>query len=379
MAENAKSAGDPPPAGGAPLIDRIFALKIVRLWFRYLERGGLLMAFGLSYQALFAVFAGLWVGFSIAGFVIQGNVGLQESLIDTIAESAPGLIETSTSEGAIDPQTLLETQGLTWTGSIAIVGLLLTALGWLASARTAVRTIFDLAPGPVEFLGFLLLKLKDLGLGLLFGVALVVSTVLSTVSTTLLRFSLDLIGVGSDSLAAVVLTRIVGLTVVLLIDTTVLAALYRVLAQVPIPFRRLVSGALIGGVALGALKFLGGALLGGASRNPLLASFAVIIGLLIFFNLACQVILLSATWIAVGMEDAGIAADPKAEAERIERERLIERGREAEEADARPGGFARLWQRVRGGGSPAPGDAAGVDGGDADRTGRARDRVGGDT
>ena len=42
------------------------------------------------------------------------------------------------------------------------------------------------------------------------------------------------------------------------------------------------------------LKLLGTALLGGGTNNPLLASFAVIIGLLIWFNLVCQVILLGA-------------------------------------------------------------------------------------
>ena len=64
-------------------------------------------------------------------------------------------------------------------------------------------------------------------------------------------------------------------------------------------------------LALGILKVLGSTLLGGASRNPLLASFAVIIGLLIWFNLVCQVILLTASWIATGMADDGLIADPE--------------------------------------------------------------------
>jgi membrane protein len=54
------------------------------------------------------------------------------------------------------------------------------------------------------------------------------------------------------------------------------------------------------------MKILGGALLGGATNNPLLATFAVIIGLLIWFNLVSTVTLLAASWIAVGMNDSGI-------------------------------------------------------------------------
>jgi len=74
----------------------------------------------------------------------------------------------------------------------------------------------------------------------------------------------------------------------------VLGAFYRVLAGVHIPMRFLAQGALLGAAALGVLKVLGTALLGGATNNPLLAGFAVIIGLLIWFTLICQVILVAA-------------------------------------------------------------------------------------
>jgi membrane protein len=40
-------------------------------------------------------------------------------------------------------------------------------------------------------------------------------------------------------------------------------------------------------------------LLAGAGRNPLLAPFAIIIGLLIWFNLVSQVYLIAAAWAAI--------------------------------------------------------------------------------
>jgi membrane protein len=94
-----------------------------------------------------------------------------------------------------------------------------------------------------------------------------------------------------------------------------------VLSGVHIPWRRLFGGVILGAVVLGALKVLGGSLLGVSKNNPLLASFAVILGLLIFFNFVCQIILISAAWIAVGMDDRRIPLDPVAEAERLEKER----------------------------------------------------------
>ncbi|GAB2452389.1 membrane protein [Conyzicola lurida] len=332
------------PTGIAAIIAKVMKLKPVRVFQHYSSSGGPLMASGLANQGLFATFAGLWVGFSIIGLVVAGNPELRESLVDTIANAVPGLIKSGGTDGAIDPDDLLSAGILNWTGAIALVGLFFTAVGFLASAREAVRRIFAIAPDSTNFI---LLKLKDLGLAVGFGVALIVSTVLSTVSTSALSWFLAVTGIGAESTVGTIGGRIVGLLVVLVIDTAVLAALYRVLAGIPIPFRRLVGGALIGGVGLGVLKLLGGLLLGGASNNPLIASFAIIAGLLIFLNLVCQVILVAAAWISVGMDDAGIAADPVAAAKaQAERERIAELERVAEKA-REPHGLARLFRRKR--------------------------------
>jgi len=345
MAEKSSETAPAPtaaPTGIAAIVARVMRLKPVRVFQHYATSGGPLMASGLANQGLFATFAGLWVGFSVIGLVIAGDPGLRASLIQTISDALPGLISRGGTDGAIDPDLLLEANILNLTGALALAGLLFTAIGFLASARDAVRRIFDVAPSTTNFL---LLKLKDLGLAIGFGAALVVSTVVSTVSTSALSWVLAVTGIGAESTVGTIGGRLVGLLVALAIDTAVLTALYRVLAGIPIPRRRLLGGALIGGVALGILKLLGGLLLGGASNNPLIASFAIIAGLLIFLNLVCQVILISAAWISVGMDDAGIAADPvAAEKARLEQERIAELERLAAEAE-RPSGLARLFRR----------------------------------
>ena len=48
------------------------------------------------------------------------------------------------------------------------------------------------------------------------------------------------------------------------------------------------------------LKYLGAELASGAGNNPLMAGFAVIIGLMIWFNLVMQWLLLTTAWIATG-------------------------------------------------------------------------------
>ena len=53
-----------------------------------------------------------------------------------------------------------------------------------------------------------------------------------------------------------------------------------------------------GVITVSAMQLLGARLLAGASRNPMLAPFAALIGVLIWFNLVAQVILLCAALIA---------------------------------------------------------------------------------
>lgn len=326
-------------------VARVSALRPVRVFLHFTSYRGFLLAAGLSFQSIFAVFAGIWVGFATAGLILRNNPGLSDAFFTTLSRSVPGLLTWDGVKGIIDPVQLMQVEILGWTGAIAAAGLLFTTVGWLSSAREAVRALFDL---PGERLNFVLLKLKDFGLMIAFGVALIVSAALSVASTQALDATLHWIGLPSGSVISTVLGRVLGLLLMLVLDTVVLSSLYRTLSGLKIPFRRLIVGALLGAVSLGVLKVLGGLLLGGAGRNPLLASFAIIIGLLIWFNLVCVVILLGASWIAVGMSDAGLAADPKIAAERREKERRelekVEGERAALAAEQR-GWWARLLKR----------------------------------
>lgn len=286
----------------AAIVSWVTRLKPVRVFMHYSDRRGPILSAGLSYQAIFAVFAAIWVAFAVAGSVIRSSPHLQEGLFALLETSIPGLIDTGDG-GAIKPDQLFSAAILGWTGIIAAGVLLFTALGWLASGRDAVRTMFGL---PGQDSNFLLLKLKDLGTAIAFAIGILVSAVLTVLTTAMLGGALEFFGIDAESDTAVVLGRIVGFVLVFLLDSLVLGAFYRFVSGIAIPFRLLAQGTLLAALALGVLKFLGTALLGGATNNPLLASFAVIIGLLIWFNLICQVILIGAAWIAVGADDDGL-------------------------------------------------------------------------
>lgn len=333
-----------------PLIARIMASRPLRVFTHYGNSGGSVLAGGMAYQSIFAIFAAIWVLFSIAGLFLTSNAQLSNSLFTLINQSIPGLIGP---DGIIDPEMLSNAGVFSWTGAIALVGLLSTALAWLSTTALAVRTIFGM---PRQTTFFVWVKLRELGLGLGFGLVLILSAVISLASTAALSWVFGLFNVAADSLGYTIVAQLVGLALVLAIDTLTLCALFRVLSRVRIPFRRLVAGSLLGAGALGVLKLLGGALLGGASSNPLLATFAVIIGLLIWFHLVSTVTLLSAAWIAVGMADAGLstrnpnAAEVLAEREKREAEayRVVVEGevRDARQAHAEAPWYGK-WLAAR--------------------------------
>jgi len=321
------------------LIKRVMESRPVRVYTHFGQNRGPVLAAGMAYQGIFAIFAALWLVFSVAGLWLVSNPQLLDQLFVIMNQSVPGLIGDD-GKGVVDPSVLEDTGALSWSSAIALVGLLATTLGWLSTTSQAVRGIFGMGQ---ETTFFVLVKLRELGLGLLFGLALVVSALISIVSTEALRWFLGLFGQGSDSFWFIASSQGVGLLIVLLIDTITLAALFRVLSHVRIPFRRLLVGSLLGAVALGVLKVLGASLLGGAAKNPLLAGFAVIIGLLIWFNLTATVTLISASWISVGMMDAGIPPSSLSadEAKKLEEEKEAEALRLAAAVELRQARLAR--------------------------------------
>ncbi|WP_309710468.1 YhjD/YihY/BrkB family envelope integrity protein, partial [Pseudolysinimonas sp.] len=166
--------------------------KAVRVLVRYGRDRGPILASGMAYQALFAVFAALWVGFSIAGLVVSSDAGLQQVIIEVLDDAVPGLIDDGSSRGAIDPALLTTGAAFSVSGIIAFIGLLFTALGWLATARDSVRTLFDLPPAPTNVV---VQKLIDLALGVGFAALLLIAAGLSFAGTTATENLLGLLGI----------------------------------------------------------------------------------------------------------------------------------------------------------------------------------------
>jgi membrane protein len=317
--------------------------KAVRVFVRYgLDRGPIL-ASGMAYQALFAVFAGLWVAFSIAGLIVSGDVGLRQTILDFLADIVPGLVDDgSGTKGAIDPDVFKQGFVFGISGIVALVGLLFTALAWLDAARGSVRVVFGLPPIPRNVA---LQKAIDLGLGLAFGVLLLLAAALSFAGASATEGVLAWLGIDERSVIALILSRTVTLVVAVVVYAVALAGLYRLLAGVKVPARILRHGVTLGAIGLAGLTVAGGLLLGGADNNPIIGSFAVVAGLLIYYNFVSQVILIAATWMAVDVSDEGLVIDQKVFEARLEEARKLVKAHEPQPEPKKTG----FWKRLLGG------------------------------
>ncbi len=284
------------------LAQRGRALFPVRVWMHFLDRNGLLLSAGMSYQALFAVFAAVYVGFSITAIWFASRPAVILALVDIVNTAIPGMIG---EDGIVSVEDMSAAVAAgagvaTVTGLIALGSLIWTAIGWITFSRMAVRNVFMLEK---DRRNYALLKAQDLVAALIFGALLLAAAALSAGSTAALDWVFTALGLSTSSVWFSALARVTGLALVFLINTLVLAAMFRFLSRAAIKWRRLAGGSALGGAALLAMQVLGSVLIGATTRNPLLASFTVLIGFLLFFRLMGIVTLAAAAWITVGAAD----------------------------------------------------------------------------
>ncbi len=289
----------------------------VRVWRHFLLHNGFLLAAGVSYQALFASFAAIYVAFAIAGLWLGGSEEAVTALIELINSYIPGLI--APSGGIATPEQVQEIASnnsgvLGWTGAIALGALIWTAIGFVTYARRAVRDIFGMPP---DRRSYFLLKARDLLAAAIFGIALVVGAALASIGTYALEAVFSLLGfrVGDIVISAGVRTG--SILVGFAVTSAALAALFRFLSGAQLAWRRIWPGAMIGGIGISVLQLGAGLLLSYTPSNPLLATFAIFIGLLLWFRLIGIVMLVAAAWIAVAATDRNVALLPQTEAERL--------------------------------------------------------------
>jgi membrane protein len=338
---------DPPIERVTGLTRRTLAWFPIRVWRHFLQHNGFLLAAGISYQSLFTIFAGIYLAAAMVGAWLGGDKDAVEGLIDLVNSYIPNLISDN---GLVKPSQVQDvaeasTSLVTITGVVASVVVVWTAIGFVTYARRAVRDTFGL---PYDSRSYVLLKAGDFVAALLFGVALLAGWVLVQVTLWALDIVFSAFAWGSDETASAIVIRILTVLVAFAINAVALALLFRFLTGTSLRWRRIWPGSLLGGGALAVLQFGAGLLLIYSPTNPLLATFAIFIGFLLWFRLNGIVILVAAAWIAVATSDRDLPLVEISASERRRREHeTLILAAEVRLREARTAHRAAAWWRRR--------------------------------
>lgn len=265
----------------------------VRVWNLYTRRRGPVLAAGAAYLMFFSVGAMLVAGFLIFGILATDDVVLRNAVVALVAASTPGLIDTGEG-GLATPEQLLGNGEVGVALLVSLGALLFTALSWVNGLREGIRSLLGLArdrTNPV------LSKIRDVGTLIVLAVALVLTSVLGLLSTAAMDGVREFLGWGSFLTGAT--AQLSSILLMLVLDVAVAMIMFSMASRVRMPRRVLLLAALFSGTGATVLRFFSALLLGSITRNPLLAPFAVILGLFVWFFLLSQVYLISAAIAAV--------------------------------------------------------------------------------
>ncbi|OJX97864.1 MAG: ribonuclease BN [Micrococcales bacterium 73-15] len=284
----------------ATVVERVQAVvawfnrtRVGRMNARYGAVNGALLAGGIAYAGLFSTFAVLTLAFTVFMRLLGDNVELRDAVVDAIDRALPGIIKNGGNDGLLTPDQLILDSGLTVTSVVAVVTLLLSGLAVMGSLGMAVRAMFGVvAPAGNAVVA----KLRDLSGFVVLALAVLVTAALTVAAGTAGAWVTAQLGLEAG--VGALLVRGLGLLGAFVVDTLVFAAIMRLLAGARPPTRDLWAGAMMGAAIGGLVRLLGTSVVGGARGNPLLASFAALVTLLLWINLVARITLYVAAWTA---------------------------------------------------------------------------------
>ncbi|WP_245993532.1 YihY/virulence factor BrkB family protein [Xylanimonas allomyrinae] len=257
----------------------------------YGARSGAQLCGGIAYSALFSLFAALTLGWTVFSASLGANDALRAAVLDQVDTWVPGLVGTEPGD-LVPPDALLLRGGLTWTTVIAVVVLLVSALGVMGALRASVRAMFDIPPAQGNPVAARLWQLAGFAV---LGVGMLASAVASVASHSVGAVVESALG-GSEP--AVWAVRVGGAAVGVVLDAVVVAAIVWLVGGARPARRDLVVASVATGLVAGALRWVGtSVIVGSAGANALLAPFAAIVTILVLVNFLARVLLLACAWL----------------------------------------------------------------------------------
>lgn len=283
-----------PPVWVQKALATVTSWRLWRTWTHYADKRGAILADAITYRSLFGVFAAVLLAFSLAGIWFTSNPTAKTWLITLIDSLIPGLIGPG---GLVDPDSITAITSFSITGAISLIALLMAALSAISSCRTSVEILCDISSQQLPwFVGII----RDFVFSIILVVLFILAAGVMHFGSFAANNVFDWIGEPGASPFARWTLSASSYLVVLLVNMVLISVFYRVFSGQNVRSKGQFFGAFLGAVALLVLQLFSNFFVSGASANPLLASFASLIALLLWLNLSAQVILLSVTYIFVG-------------------------------------------------------------------------------
>ncbi|MFD3685528.1 YihY/virulence factor BrkB family protein [Nocardiopsis sp. NPDC058631] len=260
---------------------------LVRAYERYADRNGSQLAGAVTYFAFLSFFPLLALAFAAVGFLATMQVEVGDYLQTALDDVLPGLSD----QLPID-QIANARVGASVIGTL---GLLYAGLSAVSALREALHSIWlkNFREGP----NFLLRKAGDLLVMLGLGVALLFAVAFTSIAQAATHWLLSLVGL-DGSFPANLTLRLLALAIAVAVNMGIFVLAFSLLSGSGRPARMMWRGALLGAVGFEILKAAAALLLSGTLSNPVYASFAVLVGLLVWINLVMRLTMFSAAWTA---------------------------------------------------------------------------------
>lgn len=265
------------------------ATRVARALRQYSLANGALLSGGITYRAIFSLFAGIALGFTIFVRVLGGDDELKNSVIESLNTAVPGLIATGDQQGILPVDRLVLSTSMNVTSIIAICVLLWSVITAMESVRSSVRAMFALPPGGSRAFSA---KLRSFSAFIAVGIGVLLSSLAGIGANTLGRYLQRWIDLGALSTFGVTLGSFL---VTVIFDGLVFMMVLWLLAGVRPGRRDMLIGAAVVAVGFAVIRYLGtSVVVGSAANNPLFATGAVLITILVWLYMCARILLTAA-------------------------------------------------------------------------------------
>ncbi|WP_243860085.1 YihY/virulence factor BrkB family protein [Streptomyces sp. BK208] len=274
----------------------IARLMITHAWRSY-ERLDRVKWTRLAAAMTFTSFVALFPLLSLAAAVAAATLtkDQQDKLQDKLADQIPGISDQLNIQGLVDNAGTV--------GVISALLLLFTGMGWVEATRDCLRAVWEL---PDEEDNPILHRVKDGGVLLGLGGALLITVGISTVASALVGWIIRTLGLAEGGLGGVLL-YVAAFAVAVLADFLLLLYVLTLLPGVQPERRRLVVAALTGAIGFELLKLLLSGYIQGVAAKSMYGAFGVPVALLLWINFTAKLVLYCASWTATGSKREEVA------------------------------------------------------------------------